>query len=315
MTCLRRPTAARAALLLAVAFVVSSLPWAGPATPGGSGAAAVGFRPAAAAAQDDGPVTLRFRAGEGDSTTYRFESRTHISPPPNMGMETTADAAMWMRRSVDTVEGDTLRLSVRIDSFTLDLSSDNEQVSSQLRQAEKQSRKNVVGETFPVSITRRGEMVETGSVAGGAGATQQLDRSFGQLAFAALPDDPVSVGESWSGTRTAEASSFGIPVEGTVVTETTSTLSRIFRRGGSRVAEISVEASFGFEPDSAASGGMTAEMSGSSARTIHFDVDEGRFLSASGAQEFTVNLSLPGREQGAFTLQTESESTVELVEG
>lgn len=271
-----------------------------------------GLPGATAAAQEEGPVRLRFDDTEGRSSTYLVRTRTHVSPPPEMGAETTAESTMRLHRTVESVSGDTLRIAVRIDSFDLDLESDDEQVRSQLRQAEEQSRQNVMGDTLRVSVTRLGEVVETGEVGGGAQGTQQIDRNVRKLTFATLPDDSISVGESWTATRTADASSFGVPIDGEVVTETTSTLARLFRQNGSRVAEISVEATFGFEQDTTAQAAMRVDMSGSSAQTIRFDVDEGRFLGSSGAEDFTVNLSVPG--QGSFTLQGSSESSAELVE-
>lgn len=309
------PRALLAAALLLPALPVTVSPTAEgvPSATSPDGGVVGWLGPAPAAAQETGPVTLRLDAEEGETTRYRFRSRTRISPPPGMGMKTTADATMLVRNSVEGVEGDTLRLSSRVDSFALDLTSDNEQVKSQLRQAAERSRKNVVGQSFRMTLTRRGEMVEMGSIGGVPGGTQQLDRSLRQLAFATLPAEPVTVGDSWSSRRTTEAASFGIPVEGQVVTRSTSTLTRIFRRNGSRVAQIDVEATFGFRADSAGAAGMKVDMSGSSAQTIHFDVEEGRFLSSSGAQDFTVNLSLPGQAEGSFTVQGSTETSARLL--
>lgn len=304
MHCAER-RALKLALVLAAGLAVPGPVW----TPAG-GPAVSGV----AAAQEKGPVTLRLGATEGETSIYRFHSRTRISPPPGMGMETTADATLLVRSAVEDVVGDTLRMSARIDSFALDLSSESDQVRSDLRQTAEESRKNVVGETFRFAVTRRGEILESGSPVGAAAGARRLDRTVRQLAFATLPSDPVSVGESWSGSRMVDASTFGIPVEGEVVTRSRSTLNRIFRREGSRVAEIGVEATFAFEPDSAASGPFDVDMEGSSARTLHFDVDEGRFLSSSGAQDFTVHMSLPGQGPGGFTLQGSSETSARLVD-
>lgn len=287
----------RAAAVLAGSALITALPWTGPA---------------AVAAQEEGPVRLRLDDTEGRSSTYLFRSRTDVSPPPGMGAQTVAEATMRVRRTVESVAGDTLRIAVRIDSFDLDLESDDEQVRSQLRRAEEESRETVLGETFRVSVTRRGEIVEMGGMGDGAAGARQIDRSVRELTFGTLPEGPVSVGDSWTDTRTADASSFGVPVGGDIVTERTSTLDRTFRRNGSRVAEISVEASFGFEPDTTAQTAMSVDLSGSSAQTIRFDVDQGRFLSSSGAEDFTVNLGVPG--QGSFSFQVLSESSAELLE-
>lgn len=296
-TLLRPDRVPRAAGPLLAAALLTTLSWTAPAS-----------------AQEEGPVRLRLDDTEGRSSTYLVQSRTDVSPPPGMGSPTTAESTLRMRRTVESVSGDTLRVAVRVDSFALDLESDDEQVRSQLRQAEKESRKAMSGETFRLSITRRGEIVEAGGLGDGAAGAQQLDRTVRNLTFAALPEGPISVGESWSDTLRTGASSFGVPVEGEVLTETTSTLARLVRRDGRRVAEIDVEGTFRFEPDTTARAAMSIEMSGSSARTIRFDVDGGRFLGSSGAQDFTVNLSLPGQMEGSFTVQGNSESSATLVE-
>lgn len=303
--------------LLAAALLLAWTPWsvrpAAPRTDAGA-TGPLGLAPAAAAAQQEGPVTLRLRPEEGRTSTYRFHTRTRLVPPPQMGMETTTDVTMLVQTSVVSAAGDTLEMRSRIDSLSLDLTSENEQVSSRLRQAVEKSRKEVVGRAFRIAVTRRGEVVGMGSVAGG-GRIRGIDRSIRRLAFAKLPERAVSVGDTWSGRRTASASSFGIPVEGEVVTRTTSTLKRIFRRDGSRIAEIGVEATFAFRADSTAGAAMSVDMNGSSARTVHFAIDEGRFLSSSGSQDFTVNLSAPGRTGRSLTLQGSSESSAELVGG
>lgn len=267
---------------------------------------------APAAAQEDGPVRLRLDDTEGRSSTWLVRSRADVSPPPGMGAETTAERTMRIRRTVESVSGDTLRVAVRVDSFDVDLASDDEQVQSQLRQMEKQGRETVPGQTLRVSVNRRGEIVEAGGVGDGASGARQIDRALRSLLFATLPEDPVSAGASWSDTLRTDASSFGVPVDGEVVTETTSTLARISRRDGRRVAEIDVEGSFRFEQDTTAQAAMSIEMSGSAAQTIRFDVDRGLFLGSSGAEDFTVNLSVPG--QGSLVLQGTTESSAERVE-
>jgi hypothetical protein len=270
------------------------------------------FGTATAAAQEDGPVRLRLDDTEGRSSTWVVRSRADISPPPGMGAQTTAERTMRIERTVESASGDTLRVAVRIDSFSVDLASDDEQVRSQLRQMEKQGRENVPGQTFRASVTRRGEIVETGGMAEGAPGAGQIDRTLRSLVFATLPEEPVSAGASWSDTLRTDASSFGVPVDGEVVTVTTSTLARISRRRGRRVAEIDVEGSFRFEQDTTAQAAMSIEMSGSAAQTIRFDVDRGLILGSSGAEDFTVNLSVPG--QGSFAVQGTTESSAELVE-
>lgn len=294
---------------LAVAAAGLGLLWPGLPAPGPSEPGQAG----AAVAQEEGPVTLRLRAGE--PATYRLHSRTQIDPPPKMGMQTTSDATIVVRSTVREAGGDTLRMTSRVEDFQLELESGDEKMRSRLRQAAEESRKQMMGRTFRITLTRRGEVVDAETGEDGTESGPALDRTVRQLTFLRLPEDPVSVGDSWSSRRTSDPGTFGIPVDGQVVTETTATLARVYRRDGSRVAEISVESTFGFRPPEEDTGGMKVEMEGSSAKTVRFDLDAGRFLGASGAQDFTVNLAAPGQRQGTMTLQGTQETSAELVEG
>ena len=269
--------------------------------------------PAAVAGQD-GPVRLRLEARQGETATYRFENTTHVTPPPSMGMETTADVTVVLRRRVEEVEGDTIRFVSTVEDYRLDLESESQDVRSQLRGMAEKSRRDALGSEFPIAVTRRGEVLRIGERAGAAGGGSRLEQSLRQLTFVTLPREPVSAGDRWESRDTMDASAFRIPVEGQVAVRSVATLQRIFRRDGGRVAEIGVESTFDFRPSDTGQQMMKVEMTGSSAQTVRFDVDRGRFLSSSGAQDFTVNLSLPGQVEGSFTVQGNSESSATLVE-
>lgn len=287
---------------------------AAPAVPAAAVLVLVAAGAPAALAGQDGAVRLRLEARQGETATYRFENTTHVTPPPSMGMETTADVTVVLRRRVEEVVGDTIRFASTIEDYRLDLDSESEDVRSQLRGMAEKSRRDAVGSEFPIAVTRRGEVLRIGARAGAAGGGSRLEQSLRRLTFVTLPQRPVSTGDSWESRETMDASAFRIPVEGQVEVRSVATLERFLRREGRRVAEIGVESTFDFRPSDTGQQMMKVEMTGSSAQTVRFDVEGGRFLSSSGAQDFTVNLSLPGQAEGSFTVQGNSESSATLVE-
>ena len=85
------------------------------------------------------------------------------------------------------------------------------------------------------------------------------------------------------------------------------------RSGSSTIADILVETAYGFEPDRDAFPGVSVEMTGSRADNVRFDVTRGHFLSARGAQDFTMSLTVPGLGQ-AFAVRGNGESSAGLVD-
>lgn len=270
--------------------------------------------PAATLAQQE-PVELRLRAEEGATATYRFEWKSHLAPPPAMDMSATdVTGSAVVARTAEEVRGDTLKFRSRIEDIQLDIQSGNPQVQSQSEAAAKRSER-MVGREFVLTVTRTGHVVAMEAPNAEAVSGGQIERSLRELSFVTLPERPVAPGDSWKGQETVDAVSFGIPLQGDVVTRTTTTLDRVFEESGSRIAELQVEATFEFRPTGETKEQtMQVQMNGSSAQTIRFDVDEGRFLSSSGAQDFTVNLSIPGQPV-SFTVQGSNETSARLVEG
>lgn len=263
----------------------------------------------------DQEVRLELKAEEGETATYRYETRASITPPPALGAATEVTSTMVLRRTVESVTPDSLRFRARVEDFQLEVSSQDERARGQLEGMAERARENAVGSRFWLTVSPAGEMIrmrrEGGTTVQGSGVEQSLR----QLSFAALPREPVAVGDSWSGTDSLDASSFGTPVRGTVVTDTRTTLESIDRSGGSPVAVLQVEGTFELHPDTASGGGITGEMQGSSAQTVRFDIEEGRFLGAEGGQDVTFNLSMSGAGGGSLSVQTTIRHSSRLVDG
>lgn len=281
-----------------------------PAAEVAPGAAEVG--PAADADQE---VRLELKAEEGETATYRYETRASITPPPALGAATEVTSTMVLRRTVESVTPDSLRFRAQVEDFQLDVSSQDQQARGQLESMAEQARENAVGSRFWLTVSPAGEMIRIRREGGATVEGSGVEQSLRQLSFAALPRGPVAVGDSWSGTDSLAASSFGAPVQGTVVTDTRTTLESIDRSGGGPIAVLQVEGTFELHSDTASGGGMTGEMQGSSARTLRFDVEAGRFLDAEGAQDVTFNLSMPGAQGGSFSVQTTIRNSSRLVDG
>ncbi len=301
---------------------------AGPALPSlvGSPSPPAGAPPAAevapaaanvapAAPDADQEVRLELKAEEGETATYRYETRASITPPPALGAATEVTSTMVLHRTVESVTPDSLRFRARVEDFQLDVSSQDQRARGQLESMAERARENAVGSRFWLTVSPAGEMIRMRREGGATVEGSGVEQSLRQLSFAALPRGPVGVGDSWSGTDSLDASSFGAPVQGTVVTDTRTTLESIDRSGGGPVAVLQVEGTFELHPDTASGGGITGEMEGSSAQTLRFDIEAGRFLDAEGAQDVTFNLSMPGAQGGSLSVQTTIRHSSRLVDG
>ncbi len=109
------------------------------------------------------------------------------------------------------------------------------------------------------------------------------------------------------------AADMGMAAPGFLVLINDISLQRLSRSGSSTIAEILVETAYDFEPDRDAFPGVSVEMIGSRADSVRFDVTRGHFLSARGAQDFTMSLSVPGLGQ-AFAVRGNGESSAGLVD-
>lgn len=269
--------------------------------------------PADAAVQE---VRLRLDAEEGESVTYRYETRASITPPPQFGSATNVTTTMVVRRTAESVTPDSLRFRARIEDFYLEVSARDERTRAQLEDVAEQARRNAVGSRFWLTMSPTGEMIRLRREGGEAVEGARVEQALRHLSFADLPPGPVTVGESWTGTDSLDAVSFGSPMPGTVVADVRTTLRSVDRNGGRPVAVLRLEGTYELHQDSAsAASGFSGEMQGSSDQTVRFDIEEGRFLSAEGTQDITVNLSMPGSRSGDFRVRTSVRHSVRLVEG
>lgn len=257
------------------------------------------------------PVELRLRATEGETLTYRHDTRLQVTPPPGMGQQTVVNSTVVLSRTTRSMQGDTIRYAAQIDDFRLEMDAGQEGLDRQLETMADSAREAVVGRRFELVMTTGGRLLTVAVDDDGRLGADQLRQSLRRLQFAVLPEGPVEVGESWSYRTTSASSAFGLPVAGEVVIEHTGTLKGLTRREGSLVADLQVESSLAFRADSAAA--VQVQMEGSGARNVRFDVERGLYLSSSGAQDFTIQLSVPGA-QGTQTIRGEAESTTRLVE-
>lgn len=256
------------------------------------------------------PVELRLRTTEGETLTYRHDTRLQVTPPPGMGQQTLVKSTVVLSRTTRSVRGDTLRYAAEIDDFRLEMDAGQERMNRQLETMADSAREAAVGRRFELVMTTDGRLLTVAVDDDGRLGADQLRQSLRRLQFAVLPEGPVEVGESWSYRTTSASSAFGLPVAGEVVVEHTGTLEGLTRREGSLVADLQMEASLAFRADSAAA--VQVQMEGTGARNIRFDVERGLYLSSSGAQDFTIQLSVPGA-RGTQTIRGEAESTTRLV--
>lgn len=249
------------------------------------------------------PVTLRLDPAQGETLTYRFRQDVNLDLPPQFGGGTRAvRARLLLRQTARDVRGDTLRLRTLVREASVDMNGS--------RDAMNFSR--FEGQRFDASVTRRGELVRLEPLGRAPSGVGQVEESVRQIGFPLLPPRPVEVGDAWVDTTRVEAGTLGVPADGDVISVHRTTLERLTNDGGRQVAHLSLRTRFGFEPRRGGMVGMNVETSGSARDTVRFDVDDGKFLSASGRQELVMNLSLPG-SSSAFVVRATGRRTAELV--
>lgn len=250
--------------------------------------------PAALSAQD-GPVTLELKPKEGATERYRFQTTTRVAPPPQLGASMEVASTLTMSRTAEWMGSDTIRYRSTIESLEVEPRVDNAQVRSQIEQMAEQSRQDLVGREFLLVATRSGEVVEMDLGGGSTMSGNQLQQSLRHMSFTGLPEGPVAVGDSWTDEQTMDASTFGSPVPGEIVYRTTSTLESLNRRDGRRIANFRVDGNFEFRPAGGGQGAMMdVEANGTARQDVQFDVDAGRYISSTGDQDITLEMSAPG---------------------
>jgi hypothetical protein len=250
--------------------------------------------PAALPAQD-GPVTLELKPQEGATERYRFQTTTRVAPPPQLAASMEVATTLTMSRTAEWMGPDTIRYRSIIESLEVEPRVDNAQVRSQIEQMAEQSQQDLVGREFLLVATRSGEVVEMDLGEGNTMSGNQLQQSLRQMSFTGLPQGPVAVGDTWTDEQAMDASTFGSPVPGEIVYRTTSTLESLTRRDGRLIANLRVDGDFEFRPAGGGQGGMMdVEANGTSRQDVQFDVDAGRYISSTGDQDITLEMSAPG---------------------
>lgn len=258
--------------------------------------------PLPAAAQD--AVTLRLGAHQGETATYRFEQDLNFQMPPEFGGDQQVRSRLVLAQAVQRVVGDTIHYRTEVEDIAVEMA--GSQATGDLDFSQFQ------GQHFVSTVTRRGEVLNL-EMPGAAEAGEQIEHSLRQVGFPILPQRAVRVGESWVDTVRVDASAMALPAEGEIVSINRTTLRGLSRSGESTIAELDVETTFSFEPGARAMPGMQVEMSGTRADDVRFDVTRGRFLGATGRQDFTLEMAMPGAS-GSFTIQGTAESRATLVE-
>lgn len=250
--------------------------------------------PAALSAQD-GPVTLELNPQEGATERYRFQTTTRVAPPPQLGASMEVASTLTMSRTAQSVGRDTIRYSSTIESMEIEPRVDNAQVRNQIEQMAEQSRQDLVGREFLLVSTRSGEVVEMDLGGEGTMSGDQLQQSLRHMSFTGLPEGPVAVGDTWTDEQVIDASTFGSPVPGEIVYRTTSTLESLTRRDGRLIASFGVDGEFEYRQADGGQGAMMdVEANGTARQDVQFDVEAGRYISTTGDQDITLEMSAPG---------------------
>ncbi len=274
---------------------------------GGSALVPLLILTAAAPLQAQDAVRLRLDSTAGESLTYRFELNLDIAVPPELGGNQRLESLMVLQQTTRDVRGDTLYF----DSTVQD-------VSFSLRAAEgaemlPDASADFLGQNIRTAFTRRAEPIVIEIEGLDPQASAQVRSALRQGGFPTLPERAVRVGDRWKDTVRIRAADMGMAAPGFLILINDISLQRLSRSGSSTIADILVETAYDFEPDRDAFPGVSVEMTGSRADSVRFDVTRGHFLSARGAQDFTMSLTVPGLGQ-AFAVRGSGESSAGLID-
>lgn len=254
-------------------------------------------------AQQQGPVTLRLNGNRGDANTYRFEQDISLRMPPELGGATEVKSLLVLSQTLQGTRGDTLRYEAQVRDVAVEMEPSPTGEDLDFSQFK--------GQRFTVVTDRRGDIL---AISGAAGpGAEQLQQSIRQVGFPTLPRGPVRVGDTWTDTTRIDASAMALPAEGEIVSVNRATLKGLSRSGAATVADLTVETTFHFEPGARAMPGMSVQMRGSRADNVRFDVTNGRYMSAAGQQDFTLNMSIPGAA-GSLSIQGTARSRARLLD-
>lgn len=252
-------------------------------------------------------VHLGLDSEAGETLTYRFELNLDIGVPAELGGGQRLESLMVVRQTTQDVRGDTLFFDAEVQDASFSLRS--EAGAEMLPDVSK----DLAGQSFRTALTRRGEPLDLQIEGQDPEASAQVRSALRQGGFPTLPNRLVRVGEAWRDTVRIRAADMGMAAPGILVLINDISLQRLSRSGSSTIADILVETVYEFEPDADAFPGVNVEMTGSRADNVRFNVTHGHFLSARGAQDFTMNLTVPGLGQ-SFSVRGSGESSASLVE-
>jgi hypothetical protein len=261
----------------------------------------------ASTARSQETAHLRLDSETGETLTYRFELNLDIGVPAELGGSQRLESLMVLRQTTHDVRGDTLFFDALVQDASFSLRSE---AGAEMLPDVSQ---DLEGQSFRTALTRRGEPLDIQIEGQDAEASAKVRSALRQGGFPKLPDRPVRVGEAWRDTVRIRAADMGMAAPGILVLINDISLQRLSRSGSSTIADILVETIYEFEPDEDAFPGVSVEMTGSRADNVRFNVTRGHFLSARGAQDFTMNLTVPGLGQ-SFSVRGSGESSASLVE-
>jgi hypothetical protein len=230
-----------------------------------------------------------------------------IAVPEELGGGQRLESLMVVQQTTQDVRGDTLFFDATVQDASFSLRS--EEGAEMLPDVSR----DLTGQSFRTALTRRGEPLDIQIEGQDPEASAQVRSALRQGGFPTLPDRLVRVGEAWRDTVRIRAADMGMAAPGILVLINDISLQRVSRAGSSTIADILVETVYEFEPDANAFPGINVEMTGSRADNVRFNVTRGHFLSARGAQDFTMNLTVPGLGQ-SFSVRGSGESSASLVE-
>jgi len=252
-------------------------------------------------------VLLRLDSPIGESLSYRFEINLNIAVPPVLGGSQRLESLMVVQQTTTDVRGDTLYFdaTVREANFSLRSEDGGEMLPN--------VSEDLAGQSFRTAFTSQGEPVDIQIEGQSPEASAQVRSALRQAGFPTLPGHPVAVGDRWRDTVRIRAADMGMAAPGFLVLINDISLVRLRSSGSATIADLLVETTFEFDPEEGTSSGLSVEVTGSRADNVRFDVTNGHFLSASGAQDFTMKMTVPGLGS-SFSVQGSGESTALLIE-
>lgn len=252
------------------------------------------------------PVTLRLEARPGETAAYRYAQEIDLRMPPEFGGDQRVVSRLVVRQRAERVREESIRYLSEVREVSVEMAGGPA--------AEELDFSRFEGQRFHMTLDRRGRLQEIAPIGQPGPGFEQLEQSMRQIGFPVLPEDPVTVGESWVDTTRVDAAAMALPAAGEIVSISRATLRGISRDGGTTVADLLVETDFHFEPGGGAMPGMQVEVTGSREDEVRFDVARGRFLEADGTQEFRMRMAIPGA-RSSLSIEGTATSRAELLPG